>query len=124
MISSGISMVRAVEIAASVVGNDVYRDILAQAAEGIRGGAPLSQSLAKHAEVPPIMVQMIKVGEESAEVANILKTLASFYAREVDSAVDTLISLIEPAMIVMLGVGVGGLLVSILLPIYSITASY
>jgi type IV pilus assembly protein PilC len=70
------------------------------------------------------MVQMIKVGEESAEVANILKTLAAFYAREVDSAVNTLISLIEPAMIVLLGVGVGGLLVSILLPIYNITASY
>jgi len=67
MISSGISMVRAVEIAASVVGNDIYRDILTHAAEEIRGGLPLSQSLAKHSDIPPIMVQMIKVGEESSE---------------------------------------------------------
>ncbi len=124
MISSGISMTRAVEIAASVVGSDIYRAILTQAAEDIRGGIPLSAALGKHPDIPQIMVQMVKVGEESAEVANILDTLAKFYAREVDAAVDTVVAMIEPAMIVMLGVGVGGLLTSILLPIYNISASY
>lgn len=124
MISSGISMTRAVEISSSVVGSEIYKNILAKAAEDIRAGVPLSGALGKYQEIPPIMVQMVKVGEESAEVANILDTLARFYAREVDAAVDTLVSMIEPAMIILLGIGVGGLLTSILLPIYNITASY
>jgi type IV pilus assembly protein PilC len=66
---------------------------------------------------------MIKVGEETGSVTNILKTLARFYKREVDEAVDTLVGLIEPVMIVVLGVGVGVLLSAILIPIYNIASS-
>ena len=71
-------------------------------------------------EVPSIMVQVIKVGEETGSLGVMLKTLATFYKREVDDAVDTLIGLIEPFMIVVLGFGVGLLLVSILVPIYNL----
>ena len=67
---------------------------------------------------------MIKVGEETGEVGSILETLAKFYKREVDTAVDRLISLIEPAMIILLGLGVGGLPTSILMPIYDIAGSF
>jgi len=63
---------------------------------------------------------MIKVGEETGALGQILKTLAKFYKREVDDAVETLVSLIEPVMIVALGLGVGLILVSVLMPIYSI----
>ena len=66
------------------------------------------------------MIQMIKVGEETGELGNILKTLARFYTREVNNAVDTLVDLIEPIMIVSLGLGVGFLLSSVLIPIYNI----
>ncbi len=124
MLSSGIAVVRAVEIAASVVGNEIYKEALLDVAQDVRAGVPLSMAMSKHPEMPSIMVQMIKVGEETGEVGSILETLAKFYKREVDNAVDTLIGLIEPAMIVLLGVGVGGLLTSILLPIYDITASF
>ncbi len=124
MLASGIAMVRAVEIAASVVGNDVYEEALLDAAQAVRAGVPLSSALGKHEEIPNIMVQMVKVGEETGEVGSILETLAKFYKREVDTAVDTLIGLIEPAMIVLLGLGVGGLLTSILMPIYDITSSF
>lgn len=124
MLSSGIAMVRAVEIAASVVGNDIYENALLDTAQSIRAGVPLSGALGKHDVIPNIMVQMVKVGEETGEVGNILETLAKFYKREVDTAVDTLIGLIEPAMIVLLGLGVGGLLTSILMPIYDITSSF
>ena len=65
------------------------------------------------------MTQMVKVGEETGSLGSILKTLADFYKREVDGAVDTLVGLIEPVMIVVLGLGVGLLLVSILGPIYN-----
>ena len=66
------------------------------------------------------MVQMIKVGEETGSIGKILKTLARFYNKEVTNTVDTLIGLIEPAMIVLLGVGVGGLLMSVMIPIYNV----
>ena len=68
------------------------------------------------------MVQMMKVGEETGELGSILKTLSNFYRREVTNAVDTLVSLIEPVMIVLLAVGVGLLLASVLIPIYNISA--
>jgi type IV pilus assembly protein PilC len=74
----------------------------------------------KHADfIPPITIQMIQVGEETGSLGTILKTLTDFYKREVDDAVDTLVGLIEPVMIVVLGFGVGILLVSVLGPIYN-----
>ncbi len=125
MLSSGIAVVRAVEIAASVVGNETYRTLLLQVSSDVRTGVSLSQAMGKHPdEIPGIMVQMIRVGEETGEVGSILETLSKFYKREVDNAVETLISLIEPAMIIMLGLGVGGLLVSVLMPIYDIAGSF
>ncbi len=123
MLSSGISIVRSLEITSQVVGNSVYEGIMTEAVESVKSGKSFSDALERHEEVPKIMVQMIRVGEETGGVANILKTLAAFYAREVDDAVDTLVGLIEPVMIVVLGVGVGGLLVSVLVPIYNIASS-
>ncbi len=123
MLSSGISIVRAIEITGDVVGNYVYRNILKETENDVKAGSTLSDAMQKHPQVPPIMVQMIKVGEETGSLGSILKTLAAFYRREVDDAVDTLVSLIEPAMIVLLGIGVGVLLTSILVPIYNIASS-
>ena len=124
MLSSGISMVRAVEVTADVVGNAVYRTILQDTAVQIKGGAQLSQALGSHKEIPRILVQMSRIGEETGELGFVLDTLAKFYKREVDSTVDTLVSLIEPALIIILAVGVGFLLVAVLSPIYSITSNF
>jgi type IV pilus assembly protein PilC len=123
MLSSGISIVRSIEITGAVVGNKVYEGIMTDAVSAVKEGKSFSDALEKHDQVPKIMVQMIKVGEETGGMANILKTLAAFYAREVDDAVDTLVGLIEPVMIVLLGLGVGTLLVSVLVPIYNIASS-
>lgn len=122
MLTSGIQMVRAVEITASVVGNSVYKASLDDALEKVKGGAQLSDTLSEHKEFPGIFVQMIKVGEETGELGSILQTLAKFYRREVTGAVDTLVNLIEPVMIVTLGLGVAFLLASVLIPIYNISA--
>lgn len=123
MLSSGISIIRAIEITGDVVGNYVYKNILKDAENAVKSGSSLSDAMGKHAEIPAIMVQMIKVGEETGSLGSILKTLSDFYSREVDDAVNTLVGLIEPAMIVLLGVGVGVLLTSILVPIYNIASS-
>jgi len=123
MLTSGIPIVRSIDITASVVGSNIYKHILNEVEEAVKGGSSLSSAFEKHPmEIPPIMVQMIKVGEETGSLGNILKTLADFYKREVDGAVDTLVGLIEPVMIVVLGLGVGLLLVSILMPIYNMTS--
>lgn len=123
MLSSGISIVRAIEITGEVVDNQVYADILKDAGEKIKEGSSLSGALAKHEQIPGIMTQMVQVGEETGSLSAILKTLAGFYKREVDGAVDTLVGLIEPIMIVVLGLGVGILLTSVLVPIYNIAGS-
>lgn len=120
MLSSGIPIVRAIQITSDVVGNQKYQEILVVASEDVKAGATLSQSLSKYEVIPQILVQMMKVGEETGSLGQILKTLARFYKREVDDAVDTLVALIEPVMIVALGLGVGLILVSVLMPIYSI----
>lgn len=122
MLSSGISMVRALEITATVVGSSVYESMLKDVVNSVKSGSSLSGSLAGRPDIPSIVVAMIKIGEETGELGNILKTLANFYKREVDNAVDTLVGLIEPVMIVALGLGVGLLLTSVLVPIYNITA--
>jgi type IV pilus assembly protein PilC len=123
MILSGIPMLKGIEITASVVGNEVYENILKECAAEVKGGKSLSQSLSRYPEVPGILSQMIKVGEETGELGSIFRTMARFYQREVVNAVDTLVSLIEPVMIVFLGLGVGILLTSVLIPIYNIANS-
>ncbi len=123
MLLSGIPMARAIEITASVVDNIVYKDMLEKSAIAVKSGSSFSQSLSQYEDVPSVLVQMIRVGEESGEVGKILKTMAHFYQREVVNAVDTMVSLIEPVMIVALGLGVGVLLASVLIPIYNIANS-
>lgn len=120
MLTSGIPVVRTLEIAGDVVGNNVFKNILLDAVEEVKGGNSISNAFDKHSEIPQIMVQMVKVGEETGSIGKILKTLANFYNKEVTNTVDTLIGLIEPAMIVLLGVGVGGLLMSVMIPIYNV----
>jgi len=120
MLSSSIPIVRSIELTSAVVGNLVFENILNDIAEIVKSGSSLSDAFSKHKEIPAIMSGMIRVGEETGSLGNILKTLGKFYAREVNEAVDTMVSLIEPIMIIMLGLGVGVLLSSILMPIYNI----
>jgi len=124
MLGSGIPIVRALELTANVIDNRVYQVILADAVEAVKGGKTLSEALSAYPEqIPGIMTQMMRVGEESGELGSILKTVAHFYTREVTTAIDSLVSLIEPALIVALGGGVAILLASVLVPIYNIAGA-
>lgn len=120
MLVSGVPVVEAVDITASVVGSSTYEGVLKQVGEDVRGGSSISEALGKHEEIPGIMTAMVRVGEETGELGTILTTLAKFYQREVTTAVDTMVDLIEPLMIVVLGLGVGTLLASVLIPIYNV----
>ncbi|MEK7227692.1 MAG: type II secretion system F family protein [Patescibacteria group bacterium] len=123
MVRSGIPMVKAIEVTAAVVDNVVYRKLLSDALVSVRSGKSLSQAFSDYHEIPTMLVQMIKVGEESGELGNIFRTMARFYQRDVINTIDTIVSLIEPVMIVLLGIGVGILLTSVLIPIYDIANS-
>ena len=124
MLGSGVQILRALEIPASVVGDPTSEKIPTKAAADVKGGLPVSEALRKYPEMPGIMVAMLKIGEETGNMGKILQTIAKFYRREVNNSVDTLVSLIEPLMIVVLAVGVGFLLASVLIPIYNLASSF
>ncbi len=123
MLSSGVSIVQSLEVTADVVDNSVYKEIIESALIEVKGGRSFADSISEYPEIPGVMAQMAKVGEETGSLGNILTTLSNFYRREVNNAVDTLIGLIEPIMIVLLGLGVGVLLASVLMPIYNLTST-
>ena len=124
MLKSGVQILRGLEVTGSVVGDAVYEKVVADAARDVKGGLALSEAFRKHPEIPGIVVAMLKIGEETGNTGQVLETMARFYRREVSNAVDTLVGLIEPIMIVTLAVGVAILLASILLPIYNIASSF
>lgn len=123
MLLSGVAVIEAIEITGSVVGNAAYQSILEEVGADVKGGSSISDAFGKHPEISGIMVAMTRVGEETGELGRILATLAKFYNREVSNAVDTLVGLIEPMMIVLLGLGVGTLLAAVLLPIYNLAGA-
>jgi len=122
-LSSGISMVRALEIASDVAGGSIYAKILMDITTSVRTGESLSMAFSRHKDIPTIVSQMIKIGEETGKLSFILKTLSRFYRKEVNTAVDTLVGLIEPAMIIVLGAFVGVFILAILGPIYNLTSA-
>jgi type IV pilus assembly protein PilC len=124
MLKSGIQVLRGLEITQSVVGDAVYERVIGEAMVDVKAGLPLSEAFRKHPEIPGIVIAMIKIGEETGNMGAILETMARFYRREVNNAVDTLVGLIEPLMIVVLALGVAVLLAAVLLPIYNVASSF
>jgi type IV pilus assembly protein PilC len=123
MLSSGVPIVRSIDITSAVVDNTVYKDLLKRVSAKVQTGTAFSKALYEEPLVPNILVQMVRIGEETGELGYILKNLATFYKRELDTAIDNVIGLIEPAMIVGLGLGVGILVSSVLLPMYSLSSA-
>ena len=126
LIKGGIPMAQAIEISATTIGNIVYRDLLREAVKGIREGKALSQVLAKApaSYFPPLVSQLISVGESTGQVTSMLNRISDFYSREVDDAVTNLVELIQPVLIVIIGVVIGLLFASILMPIYNLALKF
>lgn len=122
LIVAGIPILRALEITAEVVANRVYERIITDAAESVKAGNTISSSFGKYREIPPLITQMIRIGEESGRLDFILKNAASFYQRDVDNLLENFVSLIEPALIIFLGLGVGVLVAAVLVPLYNLSA--
>lgn len=123
MLSSGVPIVRALEITSDLMENTLHQELLKRVAGKVQTGTSFSKALYEEGDVPNILIQMVSIGEETGELGYILKNLAVFYKRELDTAIDNVIGLIEPAMIVGLGLGVGVLVAAVLLPMYSLSDS-
>lgn len=122
LLKSAIPIIDAVKITSNVEGNVKYRDDLLAVSESLKKGEALSESLARSpSRFPPMVVQMIMVGEQSGEVEAMLKELADYYSDEVDNTMRNFSTIIEPVLILLLGVGVAGIAVSVIMPIYSLT---
>jgi type IV pilus assembly protein PilC len=121
LISGGIPIAKALEISGDVVGNNIYKGIIIAARDGVRRGEPISSVLSQYPlEFPPLFVQMAVVGEKTGRMETVFLNIVNFYQKEVDRSIDNLIGLIEPAMLVVMGAGVGFLLVSVMLPLYQV----
>ncbi len=118
LISSGVSILDGLEITAKTAGNRVIQDAIMASRTSIAGGDTISAPLAKSAVFPPMVISMIAVGESTGGLDEMLSKIADFYDEEVDAAVSGLLSLLEPVMIVFLGVVVGGMVVAMYLPIF------
>jgi type IV pilus assembly protein PilC len=118
LISSGVSILDGLEITAKTAGNRVIHDAVMGSRASIAGGETIAQPLEKSGVFPPMVTSMIAVGEATGGLDEMLTKIADFYDEEVDAAVSALLSLMEPIMIVVLGVIVGGMIVAMYLPIF------
>jgi type IV pilus assembly protein PilC len=118
LISSGVSILDGLEITAKTAGNRVISDAIMASRASIAGGDTISAPLAKSGVFPPMVISMIAVGEQTGGLDEMLSKIADFYDEEVDTAVGGLLALMEPMMIVFLGVVVGGMVVAMYLPIF------
>jgi type IV pilus assembly protein PilC len=120
LISSGVPILTGLEITARTAGNRVIQEAIMAARASIREGETISAPLRQSNVFPPMVVQMISVGEETGALDDMLTRIADFYDSEVDTAVDSLTSLIEPIMIVFMGTVVGGMVIAMYLPMFKL----
>ncbi len=118
LVSSGVSILEGLEITAKTAGNRVIHDAIMSSRTSIAGGETIAGPLKESGVFPPMVVQMINVGEQTGGLDNMLTKIADFYDDEVDAAVEVLLAAMEPIMIVVLGVVVGGMIVAMYLPIF------
>jgi type IV pilus assembly protein PilC len=118
LISSGVSILDGLEITAKTAGNRVIQDAIMESRASIAGGETIAAPLKKSEVFPPMVISMIAVGEQTGGLDEMLTKIADFYDEEVDAAVSGLLALMEPVMIVFLGVVVGGMVVAMYLPIF------
>lgn len=120
LIDGGIPMVNALQEVSKVVGNSVFERIILLAAEEVKRGGNISNVFERVSEIPPIVSRMIKIGEETGKMTDVLRKVAQFYEQEVDTMTRNISVMIEPILISVLGIGVAIMVFAVLMPIYDI----
>lgn len=123
LISGGLPIASALQTVGAIIGNTLYKEVIFETRDKVRKGEPISSVLARVPEIfPPVFVQMILVGEKTGTLDSTLMNIVNFYKKETDRTIDNLLSVLEPALIVILGAIVAGLMLSILVPLYQMIA--
>jgi len=120
LLKSGVPILGGLEIVRETVNNEVMGDAVRSVQTSVKEGSSLAKPLERHAVFPPMVVQMMQVGEETGALDEMLEKIAEFYDQEVDATVDALTSLIEPLLIAMMGASVGGMVVALYMPMFNI----
>jgi type IV pilus assembly protein PilC len=120
LVRSGVPILESLDIVAETAGNHVVAEATRDTQSAVKRGEPLARRLEDHPVFPPMVVQMMAVGEETGAMDEMLDKIADFYDQEVEATVDALTSLIEPLLIVVMGVAVGGMVISLYLPMFNI----
>jgi type IV pilus assembly protein PilC len=120
MMSSGVPILQSLEIVGETAGNIVLRDAAVSVQESVRRGESLAGPLAQHSVFPPMVVQMLSVGEDTGAIDTMLAKVSDFYDAEVEATTEALTSLIEPLMIAVLGTLIGGMIVALYMPIFNV----
>jgi len=123
LIQSGLPITTSLLITSDIVGNEVYRRIIREAAEEIKKGGGISEVLNRYEIIPPVVVQMVNIGEVTGRIDFTLSKITDFYVKETDRMVKNFSTLIEPALMIILAIGVGILVSAVLLPIYQVATS-
>lgn len=118
LVASGVSILEGLEVTANTAGNRVIRDAVMRSRASIAGGATIARPLEQSGAFNPMVVRMVEVGEQTGGLDDMLTRLADFHDEEVDAALEVLVAAVEPAMIVVLGVVVGGMIVAMYLPVF------
>jgi type IV pilus assembly protein PilC len=120
LLSVGVPVMQALDVVGATTGNAVIANAMADVQDAVRQGEPMSGPLSQHSVFPQMVTQMVEVGEESGQISEMLNKIADFYDREVDQAAEQLTAAIEPIMVVLMGALVGGMVVCLYLPMFSI----
>jgi type IV pilus assembly protein PilC len=121
LMGSGVPIIKSIEIVAHSIGNEVYKKRLLLTAEDMKRGIPMAENLSESSLFPKILVNMIEVGEQTAQLETVVLKVAEFYDEEIDNVVASLTKIMEPLILVIIGVTVGGLVAAIMLPIIQLT---
>jgi type II secretory pathway component PulF len=120
LLAGGVPLTKSLEIVAEVVGSPIYQELILQTRNEVEDGNPLTTIFIRSREVPPMVSQMLNLGEKTGRITVMLEKISAFYAREVDNIVANLVVLMEPIVMIIMGIGVGLLVSAILLPIYNL----
>lgn len=124
LLKGGVTITRSLEITADVVGNTIYRELILETLESINDGNPLSTVLEGSNDVPAMVPQMIAVGEKTGKLESVLDSVTTFYGRETSNMLDNLSKLMEPIIMVVMGVGVGIMVAAVILPMYNLATQF
>lgn len=120
--AGGVPLTRSLYIVSDVVDNYVYRDIILETAKEVEDGNSVASVFTQSALVPPMVSQMLSLGEKTGRIDEILAKIAQFYSREVENGISALVKLIEPIILLIIGLAVGVMIAAIILPIYSVAS--